>query len=379
LSILALLTNTLDNTQINTLKRDHLTYKRIIIKIGSNVLTQSDGLTDVARMQHLVEQVAVFMKQGVEVVLVSSGAVAAGRSLVSVDEKINAVAARQLLASVGQVRLINIYAQLFGECDLLCSQVLVTREDFRDRLHYLNMMNCLEILLQKKVIPIVNENDVVAVTELMFTDNDELAGLIASMLAAEALLILSNVDGIYDGDPRLPGSKVIEQLDADKDLSSFVTTGKSTFGRGGMLTKAAMAQKISRLGIQVHIANGKKQNVLEEWMKGTLVHTQFVAKKSQSGKKRWIAHAADLATGVAVINQGAEISLRSDKATSLLPVGVTKLEGDFAKGDIIRLVNEDGEQVGLGIAEYSIEKAKERIGKKNQRPLVHYDYLSLNT
>jgi glutamate 5-kinase len=379
LSILALLTNTLDNTQINTLKRDHLTYKRIIIKIGSNVLTQSDGLTDVARMQHLVEQVAAFMKQGVEVVLVSSGAVAAGRSLVSVDEKINAVAARQLLASVGQVRLINIYAQLFGECDLLCSQVLVTREDFRDRLHYLNMKNCLEILLQKKVIPIVNENDVVAVTELMFTDNDELAGLIASMLAAEALLILSNVDGIYDGDPRLPGSKVIEQLDADKDLSSFVTTGKSTFGRGGMLTKAAMAQKISRLGIQVHIANGKKQNVLEEWMKGTLVHTQFVAKKSQSGKKRWIAHAADLATGVAVINQGAEISLRSDKATSLLPVGVTKLEGDFAKGDIIRLVNEDGEQVGLGIAEYSIEKAKERIGKKNQRPLVHYDYLSLNT
>jgi glutamate 5-kinase len=360
------------------LKRDHLSYKRIVIKIGSNVLTRPDGLPDQGRMQHLVEQMAVFMRQGIEVILVSSGAVAAGRSLLSIDEKINAVAARQLLASVGQVRLINIYAQLFGEHDLLCSQVLVTREDFRDRLHYLNMKNCLEILLQKKVIPVVNENDVVAVTELMFTDNDELAGLIASMLAAEALVILSNVDGIYDGDPGLPGSRVIEELDADKDLSEFVTIGKSSFGRGGMLTKAAMAQKISRLGIQVHIANGKKENVLEQWMKGSLVHTQFVARKSQSGKKRWLAHAGDLATGVVVINGGAEASLLSDKATSLLPVGITKLEGDFAKGDIIRLVNDDGQQVGLGIAEYSMEKAKERIGKKNQRPLVHYDYLSLN-
>jgi glutamate 5-kinase len=360
------------------LKRDHLSYKRIVIKIGSNVLTRPDGLPDQGRMQHLVEQMAVFMRQGIEVILVSSGAVAAGRSLLSIDEKINAVAARQLLASVGQVRLINIYAQLFGEHDLLCSQVLVTREDFRDRLHYLNMKNCLEILLQKKVIPVVNENDVVAVTELMFTDNDELAGLIASMLAAEALVILSNVDGIYDGDPGLPGSRVIEELDADKDLSEFVTIGKSSFGRGGMLTKAAMAQKISRLGIQVHIANGKKENVLEEWIRGSLVHTQFVARKSQSGKKRWLAHAGDLATGAAVINGGAEASLLSDKATSLLPVGITKLEGDFAKGDIIRLLNQNGEQVGLGIAEYSMEKAKERIGKKNQHPLVHYDYLSLN-
>ena len=342
------------------------------------MLAQTDGLPDLGRMQHLVEQVTQIRKQGIEIILVSSGAVAAGRSLITIDEKINAVATRQLLASIGQVKLINTYAQLFAERNLLCAQVLVTREDFRDRAHYLNMKSCLEILLQKKVIPIVNENDVVAVTELMFTDNDELAGLIASMLGAEALLILSNVDGIYDGDPKLPGSRVIEQLDAEKDLSTFVITGKSTFGRGGMLTKAAMAQKISKLGIQVHIANGKKEHVLAEWMKGTLLHTQFIARKSQSGKKRWIAHAAELATGAAVINKGAEASLMSDKATSLLPIGITNLEGNFKKGDIIRLLNEEGEQVGLGIAEYSFEKAKERIGKKNQRPLVHYDYLSLN-
>ncbi|MGZ3844830.1 MAG: glutamate 5-kinase, partial [Flavisolibacter sp.] len=296
------------------MKKDHLSYKRIVLKIGSNVLTQMDGLPDLGRIQHLVEQVTEIRKQGIEIILVSSGAVAAGRSLITIDEKINAVATRQLLASIGQVKLINTYARLFAERDLLCAQVLVTREDFRDRAHYLNMKSCLEILLQKKVIPIVNENDVVAVTELMFTDNDELAGLIASMLGAEALLILSNVDGIYDGDPKLPGSRVLEQLDAEKDLSTFVTAGKSTFGRGGMLTKAAMAQKISRLGIHVHIANGEKDDVLTEWMKGTLLHTQFIARKTQSGKKRWIAHAAALATGVAVINEGAEASLRSDKA-----------------------------------------------------------------
>src|ERR1700733_5256594 len=188
-------------------------YHRIIIKIGSNVFTQKDGLPDLNRISHLVEQIAEIKKQGKEVILVSSGAVASGRSLITVSEKYDAVAARQLLASIGQVKLINTYANLFERFDILCSQVLVTKEDFRDRMHYLNMRNCLEILLQHQVIPVVNENDVVSVTELMFTDNDELAGLIASMLNAQALIILSNVDGLYDGDPKAAGSKVIEEID----------------------------------------------------------------------------------------------------------------------------------------------------------------------
>ena len=150
-------------------------YRRIIIKIGSNVITQPNGLPDVARIKHLVNQVAEIKKQGTEVILVSSGAVASGRSLISVSEKFDAVATRQLLASNGQVKLINTYSQLFERFQILCSQVLVTKEDFRDRLHYLNMKNCLEILLQHQVVPVINENDVVSVTELMFTDNDELA------------------------------------------------------------------------------------------------------------------------------------------------------------------------------------------------------------
>src|SRR6201995_2471066 len=197
-------------------------YHRIVIKIGSNVFTQPDGLPDNQRISHLVAQIAEIKQSGKEVILVSSGAVASGRSMITISEKSDAVAARQLLASIGEVKLINTYSNLFDQYQILCSQILVTKEDFRDRMHYLNMRNCLEVLLQHQVIPVVNENDVVSVTELMFTDNDELAGLIASMMNAQALIILTNVNGIYDGDPKLPGSKVIDEIGgAEIDFSSF--------------------------------------------------------------------------------------------------------------------------------------------------------------
>lgn len=354
-------------------------YHRIVIKIGSNVFTQPDGLPDNARIAHLVEQVAAIKKQGKEVILVSSGAVASGRSLISVSEKADAVAARQLLASIGQVKLINTYSALFGNFDMLCSQILVTKEDFRDRLHYLNMRNCLEVLLQHQVIPVVNENDVVSVTELMFTDNDELAGLIASMLNAQALIVLTNVDGIYNGDPKLPGSKLIEEIDSETpDFSSFVTSGRSQFGRGGMITKSTMAHKTAQLGIAVHIANGTKDNILADVLNNKAPHTRFAPDKSKSGKKKWIAHSAHTATGAVVVNEGAKIALTSSKATSLLPIGIVKLQDNFNKGEIIKLLDEHGRLIGIGIAEYGSDKAKERIGQKNQKALVHYDYLYLN-
>lgn len=355
-------------------------YHRIVIKIGSNVFTQADGLPDLKRIGHLVEQIAEIKKQGKEVILVSSGAVASGRSMITVSDKSDAVAARQLLASIGQVKLINTYASLFGAFDMLCSQVLVTKEDFRDRLHYLNMRNCLEILLQHQVLPVVNENDVVSVTELMFTDNDELAGLIASMLNAQALIVLTNVDGIYDGDPKLPGSKIIAEVDEDTpEFSSFISSGRSQFGRGGMITKSTMSQKVAQLGIAVHIANGTKDNILTDVLTGKAVHTHFAPNKSKSGKKKWIAHSAHYATGVVQVNEGAKIALTSNKATSLLPVGIVNIITDFNKGEIIKLVDEQDKLIGLGIAEYSAEKAREKIGQKKQKPLVHYDYLYLQS
>jgi glutamate 5-kinase len=353
-------------------------YQRIIIKIGSNVFTQENGLPDLKRIEHLVKQIAAIKKQGKEVILVSSGAVASGRSLISVSERSDAVATRQLLASIGQVKLINTYSQLFSQFDILCSQVLVTKEDFRDRVHYLNMKNCLEILLQHNVIPVVNENDVVSITELMFTDNDELAGLIGSMLNAEALIILTNVDGIYNGDPKLNGSKVITEIAGPAiDFSSYIQSTRSQFGRGGMITKSNMAYKVAQLGIAVHIANGTKNNIITDVLNNNVVHTHFVPNKKSSGKKKWIAHSENSATGIVQVNEGAKTALLSSKATSLLPIGVVSILTDFKKGEIIKLVEENGKLIGLGIAEYGADKAKERIGQKNQKPLVHYDYLYL--
>lgn len=353
-------------------------YHRIVIKVGSNVLTQSDGLPDLDRISHLVEQMAAIKKRGCEVILVSSGAVASGRSMITISEKSDAVAMRQLLASIGQVKLINTYSNLFDQYNMLCSQILVTKEDFRDRLHYLNMRNCLEVLLQHQVIPVVNENDVVSVTELMFTDNDELAGLIAAMLNAQALIILTNVDGIYDRDPKLAGSKLIEEIEGTTaDFSSFITSGRSQFGRGGMITKSTMSQKTAQLGIAVHIANGTKDNILTDVLDGKAPHTRFTPDKSKSGKKKWIAHSAHTATGSVRVNEGAKIALTSNKATSLLPIGITKVVADFNKGEIIKLIDEHDKLIGLGIAEYGSDKARERIGQKKQKPLVHYDYLYL--
>jgi glutamate 5-kinase len=350
-------------------------YKKVVVKIGSNVLTTTEGMLDSLRISSLVKQIVALKERGITVVLVSSGAVASGRSMIKISEKHDAVAARQLLASLGQIRLINKYLSLFEAQDILCSQVLVTKEDFRDRKHYLNMKACLSILLKHQIVPIINENDVVAVTELMFTDNDELAGLVASMLDADSLIILSNVDGIYNGNPADKGSMVIEQIRAEnEDISSYISTGKSSAGRGGMGTKLGMAQKVAKLGIPVHIANGTIEDVLLKVMDGTVVHTEFIPDKIKSGKKKWIAHSQDSATGSVMINEGAKKALISGSARSLLPVGVMKVVSPFQKGDIIRLLDENDSVLGLGIAEYNSERAVERTGHKGEKPLVHYNY-----
>jgi len=354
-------------------------YKKLVIKIGSNVLTRENGLPDLERMVHLTDEIAALKKEGRQIIVVSSGAVAAGKSLIKISGKYDEVAARQLLASVGQVQLIHNYSNLFKAHGLICSQVLVTKDDFRDRLHYRNMLNCFEILLQHDIIPVVNENDVISITELMFTDNDELAGLIASMIKADALIILTNVDGLYTGDPHDATSTVVEEVDPSiTDFSSIVTTKKSNFGRGGMLTKCYMAGKIAQLGIAVHIANGTKEGILRKVIEHKVVHTKFLPFKGVSGKKRWIAHTDKYSKGMVQVNKGAKLALTGSKASSLLPVGITRIHGEFKKKDIIRIVDEDQKLIGLGIAEYSSEKAIELVGQKNQKPLVHYDYLYLS-
>lgn len=353
--------------------------KRIAVKIGSNVLTRSDGTLDVTRMSALVDQVAELHRKGMEIVLISSGAVASGRSEIKVGKKLDPVSARQLYSAVGQAKLINRYYELFREHGIRCGQVLTTKENFSSRTHYLNQKHCMEVMLANGVIPVVNENDTISVTELMFTDNDELSGLVATMLGMDALVILSNIDGIFNGDPKDPACTVIREIGTGgEDLSEYVQTSRSSFGRGGMLTKCRIARKVADEGITVIIANGKKDQILPLLLtrKSDVVCTRFIpSAKPVSSVKKWIAHSEGFAKGEIHINQGAAEALTCPKATSLLFVGVTRIVGDFEKGDIVRIFNEAGQQIGVGCADYDSKEAMTFIGQRDRKPLVHYDYL----
>lgn len=354
--------------------------KIVAIKVGSNVITNKQGLPDEQVIVNISRQIKILKDQGYQVLLISSGAVAAGRSLYQFQKKTDTVIQRQVLASIGQVKLISLYKDVFDKQSMLCSQVLVTKEDFKSRTHYLNMQNCLSALLSHQIVPIINENDVVSVTELMFTDNDELAGLVSSMMNTDMLIILTNVDGIYDGDPDEPGTSILSVYDPKKiDLQQIATGKKSGFGRGGILTKCQTSEKIASMGIPVHIANGRTDDIILRVLQGEEVGTRFHAKKVTSSFKKYIAHAYEEPKGKVVINQGAkEVLLSPAKAHSLLPVGIVRVIGNFKKGDIIRIVDEKEKEIGLGLAKYGYKKAKEVVGLKNQPPLIHYDHLYLH-
>ncbi|SEJ70651.1 glutamate 5-kinase [Cyclobacterium xiamenense] len=351
----------------------------LVIKIGSNVLTLDDGSPDMERMRNLVDQMAFLLEKGLRVVLVTSGAVAFGRKSQSLATKTDAVSRKQVWAAIGQIALIRAYQELFAQKGHPIAQLMVTKEDFRDRTHYLNMKNCLDGLLKNQVVPVINENDAVAVTELMFTDNDELAGLVAAMIDADSLILLTNVDGIYKGHPSDPESELITHVGQKMpDLSQYIATQTSAFGRGGMLTKMSMAKKSADLGIEVWIANGKKDAVLIDFFRQELRCTYFEPGKSKHNHKKWIAHSDTYSKGEVVINEGAKRALLSDKITSLLPIGIQSINGDFLKGDIVRILDSEGKRIGLGKAEYGAETARDKIGLSGQRPLIHYDYLYIS-
>ena len=237
--------------------------KRIAIKVGSNVLTRTDGTLDITRMSALTDQIAELHRRGVEVILVSSGAVASGRSEVHPDMELDSVAARQIFSAVGQAKLMNRYYDLFRSHGISCGQVLTTKSSLEIPQHYENQKGCIESLLSCGIIPIVNENDTISITELMFTDNDELSGWMAEMMSCDMLIILSNIDGVYDGDPSEPSSALIPVISPEKDdLDGYIQTLKSSFGRGGMHTKCSVARRLAAGGMPVVIANGKRDNVI---------------------------------------------------------------------------------------------------------------------
>lgn len=352
----------------------------LVIKVGTNVLTTQSGALDLAVFESISHQIAA-LKSQYSIILVSSGAVGAGRELMPhLDSK--KLDQRQVLAAVGQSRLIETYRNLFNQHDLMVAQVLTTKEDFRDRTHYLNMRNCLNALISDEVIPIVNENDVISIEELMFTDNDELSGLIAMMMDAKKVVMLTSVDGFYNGNPQDPSAHIIHEIAFENDeLEECIQPEKSSFGRGGMHSKYVMAKKLASIGIETIFAQGKQDGIIQSVLEDTQVGTRFYPPASQkklSSIKKWILFYDDRSTGSVTVNDRAsQILADQSKPVSLLMVGVTEVKGNFHKGDIISIFDEQGNALGVGISQWDSESASTHCLQKNVRPLIHYDYLYL--
>ena len=251
----------------------------IVVKVCSNVLTRADQKPNVTNMSALVDQMARLHAYGHRIVLVSSGAVACGRGVIQPARQLDSVAERQLYSSIGQIRLINLYNQLFGSYGIPIGQVLTQKDNFASRTACLNQKSCILTMLDNGVIPVLNENDTASLTELMFTDNDELSGLMATMLGADKLVILSNVDGIYTGAPDAPGSELIRRVTPGEDLRDFVQQTKSGYGRGGMGTKCHIARMVAAEGVEVVIARGNRPDVLVDVVEhpDRVPHTLFEA------------------------------------------------------------------------------------------------------
>ena len=350
----------------------------ITIKIGSNVLTKSGGTLDESRMNDLVKEISLLHQKGERIILVTSGAVAAGRSITQGYEGLDPVSQRQLLSSIGQVKLIDTYKKLFDIQGIKIGQILVTKQDFSSRQHYLNMKNCINALWENGVIPVVNENDAVSVTALMFTDNDELSGLMASMTDCDKLFILSNIDGIYNGNPKDEGTFVIREILPKSNVSQYVQTTKSNFGRGGMLTKCRIARKTADSGIDVYIANGTKNEVITKLYSGDkdFVCTHFTAGAHSPAVKKWIAYSDGFTKATVIVNDGAKNALLNhEKAASLLLPGVIRFEGDFKKDDLLLVKDCQGITIGVGKVSADKDKLLKSSSDKHSKPVIHYDYL----
>ena len=355
---------------------------RITIKVGSNVLTRSDGLLDITRLSAIVEQVASLRQQGHEVLLVSSGSIASGRSELRQVHlgKMPPLDVRQLYSAVGQARLISIYYSLFRHYGLFAGQVLTMKENFATRRHYLNQRNCMEVMLSRGITPIINENDTASVTELMFTDNDELASLVATMMRCDLLILLTNVDGIFTAPPTSPDARLLTTIAADDDIDRYILPTTSDFGRGGMRTKAATCRQVAREGIPVIIANGRREHILTDLLAGKEVPaTRFLPSSSPvSSVKRWLSHSETFSKGAIQLNANAVSRVLGPQAVSILPIGVTALQGQWEEHDLIAVLDPQGHPIGVGRAECGSDKAQTLLGKKGQKPLIHYDYLYLS-
>ncbi len=351
--------------------------RRVVIKVGSSTLTSGGDRLSRPQMLELVRQIAHLHERGVGVVLVSSGAVASGREVLGFPKGRKDIPFKQVLAAVGQVRLMQVWDQLFALYGLAVAQTLLTREDLADRQRYLNARNTLLALLDRRVVAIVNENDVVGVEEIKIGDNDNLSALVSNLIDADLLVLLTDIEGLYTADPRYDaGATLIREVQAiDEAIEALGGKPGSERGTGGMMTKIQAAKLATESGTTVVIADGRVHDVLERLVSGEAIGTRFIPTASQvESRKRWII--SGLASrGEVVVDNGAAIALvRSGR--SLLPAGITAVHGHFERGDTITIKDSVGKKVACGVANYSAADLARIRGLRSTEiePILGYEY-----
>lgn len=346
-------------------------FKRIIFKFGTNVLRNDDKEISLSRIYSFIEDISKLHKAGKEIIIVTSGAVGLGAKKLNVDSS-ESLSIKQACAAVGQSQLMSIYEDGFNKYSINTAQVLLTEDDLSNRIKYLSLNNVLNTLLGLNVIPIINQNDTVSTTELeesgcplygvSFSDNDKLSALLASKLDADLLVILSDIDGLYDANPKEnPDAKLISDV---KELTTEIegyAQSASKGGRGGMITKLQAAKVVTHSNGHVIIANGKKPQVIRKLFNNEKMGTTFYPVEELSQKRRWIAYATNI-TGQIVINDGAKKAL-IEKNKSLLSIGITKINGIFDRGDVVSILDEDNKEIARGIANYNSDDCKKIQGE----------------
>jgi len=355
-------------------------YKRIVVKLGTNLLTGGSSQLDRDIISNLASQIARLHRQGLELLIVSSGAIAAGKHKLGMTKGIKGIPYRQVLASVGQNSLMNVYENLFNQYDITVAQALLTKADLADRSGYLNTRNTLLSLLELRVLCIVNENDVVAVDEIQeaeFGDNDNLSAMVANLIDADLLMMLTDIAGLYTADPQRHSDACliprVERIDAEIERLAADTQNKS--GTGGMATKVEAAKLATASGVTVIIADGRETDVIPRLASGEAIGTIFSPVHTRlDSRKRWMLSGLCV-RGNLTVDSGAATALKSQQK-SLLPAGIKSLQGKFQRGDIVNIHDPQGTRIGCGITNYGSADVEAIMGSHSGRiaTLLGYDY-----
>lgn len=355
-----------------------MTSERIVVKVGTSTITHSTGQLDLKQMEKLVRDLVDLANQGKKIVLVTSGAVGAGMGRLGFSRRPRTLREKQAVAAVGQGILLHMYEKLFAEYGRVVAQVLLTRGDFSDRKRYLNVSHTFSQLLEYGVIPIVNENDTTAVEELKFGDNDSLAALVAGAIDADLLIILSDIDGLYDDNPKTNphAHKISVVKEITPEIERLAGGAGSNLGTGGMCTKIQAAKICTNSGIPMVIASGSEEWVLQDIVAGKEVGTVFLPREDRlRGKKKWIAYGSAI-SGKIVIDAGAATALTAE-GKSLLPIGIVSVEGDFEAGGVVSVFDPGGKEMARGIVNYGADELELIKGRKTgeiEAILGHKDY-----